>query len=114
MSTHIHGIGHDRPAPSVTTYVVIWALLMVLLALTVAAASIDFAKMHAEWLNFTVALTIAIIKAALVMVFFMHVKYGSRLIWVFAVAAFVWLGIMLVLTFSDYLFRGSLPGAGGI
>jgi cytochrome c oxidase subunit 4 len=59
-------------------------------------------------LNVIVALTIATFKAALVILFFMHVKYSSRLTWAVVVGSVFWLGILLVLTFSDYLTRARL------
>jgi cytochrome c oxidase subunit 4 len=66
-------------------------------------------------LNSLVALTIAVTKAVLVILFFMHVKYSTRLTKVVVVAGFFWLGIMLTITMSDYLFRalGSPIGVGG-
>jgi len=56
-------------------------------------------------LNTIVALTIAVTKATLVVLFFMHVRYSTRLTWVVVVASIFWLGILLALTFSDYLTR---------
>ena len=50
-----------------------------------------------------VAMVIASIKAALVVLYFMHVKYASRLTKVFVAAAFLWLAILFALTFADYL-----------
>ena len=58
--------------------------------------------------NTPVALTIACTKALLVVLFFMHVRYGTRLTWVVVSAGFFWLGILIVLTMSDYLSRGWL------
>jgi cytochrome c oxidase subunit 4 len=55
--------------------------------------------------NVAVALTIAVIKAALVALYFMHLRYSSRLTMVFAAAGIFWLGIMIALTLSDYLSR---------
>ena len=52
------------------------------------------------------ALTIAVVKMLLVILFFMHVRYSSRLTWIFVAAGFIWLLIMLDLTLSDYLTRG--------
>lgn len=82
-------------------YYVIFGLLMILTFLTVAVARIDLGG-H---LNDVVALTIAIIKAVLVVLYFMHVRYSSRLTWVFVAAGFFWLAIMIVLTLSDYMTR---------
>ena len=56
-------------------------------------------------LNTVAALTIAVFKAVLVMLFFMHVKYSTRLTWAVVVGSVFWLGILLVLTMSDYLTR---------
>lgn len=61
-------------------------------------------------LDIMVALTIAIVKAVLVVLFFMHVRYSSRLTWVFVGAGVAWLGHMLILTMSDYVTRGTVPG----
>jgi hypothetical protein len=47
----------------------------------------------------------------LVILFFMHVRHSSRLTWVFAAAAFLWLSLLLGLTMTDYLTRGDVPGA---
>src|SRR5215813_11719844 len=61
-------------------------------------------------LGVMVALTIAIAKALLVVLFFMHVRYSSRLTWIFVGAGIAWLGHILILTMSDYLTRGTVPG----
>ena len=61
-------------------------------------------------LGIIVALTIAMAKALLVVLFFMHVRYSSWLTWVFVGAGVAWLGHMLILTMSDYLTRGTVPG----
>lgn len=95
---------------SMKTYWIVFALLMILLFLTIAAAFINFGH-HS--INITIALAIAIAKAALVVLFFMHVKYASRMTQIFVIAAFLWLGILFVLTFSDYLSRGQLPVSDG-
>ena len=52
-------------------------------------------------LNVVIALTIAVIKATLVVLYFMHVRYSSRLIWVIFASALFWMGILFALTFSD-------------
>ena len=61
-------------------------------------------------LSATVALTIAIGKALLVVLFFMHVRYSSWLTWVFVGAGIAWMGHILILTMSDYLTRAMVPG----
>lgn len=84
-------------------YFAIFAALAVLTVLTWSVAKIDLGAM-----NGVVALTIAVIKATLVVLYFMHVRYSSRLTWVFVGAGFFWLAIMVALTLSDYTTRGWL------
>jgi len=52
-----------------------------------------------------IALMIAIAKTFLVMLFFMHVRYSGRLVWIYVGVGFFWLGILLALTMSDFLTR---------
>ena len=82
-------------------YVTIFLALMVGTTLTVMAAFYDFPGP----LNAVVALTIASIKATLVVLYFMHVRYSGRLIWLVIVAALLWLAILFAITFSDYWTR---------
>ena len=86
------------------TYFGVFAALMALLGATVVIAYIHLGK-----LNIIVALTIAVIKATLIILYFMHVRYSSRLLWVFVGAGFFWLMILFALSFSDFLTRGWLP-----
>jgi cytochrome c oxidase subunit 4 len=86
-----------HPTPRV--YYVVFAALLVLLVLTVIAPRITHTA------GFAIALAIATSKAALIMLFFMHVRYSSPLIRLVAVAGLFWLGIMLGLTISDYATR---------
>ncbi len=90
---------------SAKTYWVVFAALMVLLVLTVVIANLDLG----HTISLFSALTIAAIKAALVILFFMHVKFSSKLTWIFVGAGFVWFLIMVTLTFGDYISRGWLP-----
>ncbi|MGI9065471.1 MAG: cytochrome C oxidase subunit IV family protein [Pyrinomonadaceae bacterium] len=90
---------------SIKVYLIIFLALMVGTALTVWAGLQDFPGQ----LNVIVALTIAVIKATLVVLYFMHVRYGSRLLWVIVASALFWLGILFALTLSDYWTRGWLP-----
>jgi cytochrome c oxidase subunit 4 len=88
----------------VRVYVTIFLALLVGTGLTVAAAFYDF-----RWrFNTIIALTIATAKATLVVLYFMHVRYSIRLVWVIVAAALFWMGILFALTFSDYLTRGWL------
>lgn len=104
-----HSSSQDPHATvSLGAYLGVWVALMVLLAITVGAAFI-----HMGPLNLTVALLIAFVKTALVILVFMHVKVSSRLVKIFVVASFVWLGIMFVFTFADYTTRSQLPMSSG-
>lgn len=85
-------------------YFAVFAVLVVLTVLTWSIAKIDLGP-----LNAVVALTIAVIKATLVVLYFMHVRYSSKLTWVFVGAGFFWLAIMVALTMSDYATRSWLP-----
>jgi cytochrome c oxidase subunit 4 len=86
-------------------YIGIFLALMVGTALTVLAAFQDFPGP----LNVIVAMTIAVVKATLVILYFMHVRYSSRLIWLVIGSALFWLAIMFALTISDYWTRTWLP-----
>ena len=93
-----------------STYYTIFGMLMVLTALTVYAAF-----HHLGVFNFPVAIGIAITKATLVILFFMHAKYSSRLTQLFVGMSFFFLLIMFSLTLTDYLSRGlrTYPGGAG-
>ena len=97
--------GHISPKP---IYYAIFGSLMVLTAITVMVAFINLGS-----LNFPVALGIAILKATLVILFFMHVKYSSRLTKLICGTAFFFLIILFGLTLSDYLSRGWFVAPGG-
>jgi cytochrome c oxidase subunit 4 len=86
---------------SVRVYFGIFLALLVGTALTVLAAFVDF-----PWrFNTIVALTIATVKATLVVLYFMHVRYSPRLVWVIVASALFWMGILFAFTFSDYFTR---------
>lgn len=82
-------------------YYTIFGILMLCTYLTVQIALFDLGP-----LNVVAALAIAVFKATLVVLFFMHVKYNTRLTWVVVVAGVFWLVILLALTLGDYLTRG--------
>lgn len=118
MAAHppAHAAAHDPDAEvvhthhivPVSTYLGVFTALMVLLILTLVVAMYDLPGP----LNIIVAMTVAVIKALLVVLYFMHVRYSSRLVQVFAGAALFWLLIMFVITFGDYFTRGWLPMPG--
>lgn len=89
--------GHIIPA---STYYKTFVLLMLLMIATVVVAQFDLG-----WLNLPIAAGIAITKATLVVLFFMGVKYGTRLTWLWAAMGFLWLVIMAGIGI-DYLARG--------
>ncbi len=102
---------------SLRTNFVVFGALMLLLVLTVGAAYVDLEALHIGGLrlgglHFPAAMLIAGVKAALIILYFMHVRYSNRLTWVFSGAAFIWLGILLALSLSDYLSRGWLDIGG--
>jgi cytochrome c oxidase subunit 4 len=90
------------------SYVFIFMTLMVFTAITVFAAFVNLGAFNA-----TVALGIATFKATLVVLFFMHVKYSSRLTKVIVASGIFFLAILLLLTMVDYGARGfvGLPPA---
>jgi cytochrome c oxidase subunit 4 len=90
------------------TYIVVWVALMALMILTAGLSRINLG----EW-STVVAMAIAVIKALLVILFFMHVRYeDQKITWVVVAAGFFWLGILLALTMTDYVTRGYLGVAG--
>jgi cytochrome c oxidase subunit 4 len=94
--------GHVAPK---SLYYLIFAALMVGTILTVLVAKFDLGP-----LNNIVMLTVACAKALLVVLFFMHVRWSTRLTWVVAASGFVWLLILFGLTLSDYMTRGWVEG----
>lgn len=86
---------------SVRVYFAILMVLIVGTVITVAAGFVDFPGP----LNVIIALTIASIKATLVILYFMHLRYSARLVWVIFISALFWMGILFALTFSDYWTR---------
>ena len=93
---------HEHIVPP-RVYYTIFGILMLCTYLTVQIAFLDFGPF-----NIVAALVIAVFKATLVILFFMHVKYGTRLTWAVVVGSVFWLAILLALTFSDYLTRSWL------
>jgi len=91
----------------VRVYVTIFAALIVLTLVTVGVALIDLGRM-----NIVVALTIATGKALLVLLYFMHLRYSTRLPWLAVAGGFFWLAILILFSMSDVLSRGLLgfPG----
>ena len=102
MSKHLEmGEGHI----ALPGYLLVFGVLVVGTVLTyiVALTDLDYIFPGA---NTLVALAIAFTKMAFVMLFFMHVRWSPRLIWLAAVASFFWLAIMFSYMMQDYLTRG--------
>lgn len=87
-------------------YYSVFLALMVGTVLTVVVAKYDLGV-----LNNLMMLTIACVKALLVVLFFMHVRWSTRLTWVVAASGFFWLLIMFGLTMSDFMSRGWVAGS---
>ena len=90
-------------------YLRVFVALLVLTAATVGVAFFDLGGGRLHILNAVAAISIALAKATLVVLYFMHVRYSSRLTWVFVGAGIFWLLILIVLTMSDILTRHWLP-----
>ena len=93
---------------SIRTYLLVFVALLVLTAITVVVAFQDFGA----W-NDVVALAIAVLKATLVVLFFMHVYQSSRVTKIVVVSGLLWLALLIGLTLSDYLSRGLVTLATG-
>ena len=100
-----HGAGH---VVSLKVYFAIFAALMVLTDVTVGVAYVVLGAM-----NTFVALAVAVTKATLVILFFMHVKYSTKLTWLVVASGFFFLVIMIAFTLADFISRGWLgtPGS---
>jgi cytochrome c oxidase subunit IV len=88
----------------IRTYITVWAGLLILLGLTVGAAYIPLGPF-----NTITAISIAVTKAVIIGLYFMHLRYSPRLMWVFAGAGFFWLMILFALAMGDYATRSWLP-----
>jgi cytochrome c oxidase subunit 4 len=96
--THIDSVG---------TYVKVLVALLVATGVTTAVARVDLGSF-----SIVVALAIASVKMTLVALFFMHVRHSTKLTRLVVLAGLLWLGILLVLTMTDFATRGILgvPG----
>ena len=89
--------GHVTP---IRSYLLVYAGLIVLTAVTVGAAFLDFGQWH-----LAAGLGFGTVKALLVALIFMGVLYDKRLTWLVILASIYWLAILLALTLCDYLTR---------
>jgi cytochrome c oxidase subunit 4 len=104
VSVTEHHYSDHAPTHHVTP---LWQYLAVFFALAVGTVLTVWAsRVDLGWANTPIALFIATVKAVLVILFFMHVIHSTRLTWVVVIGSFLWLGVLFVLTFADYLTRG--------
>ena len=92
----------SAPNVSTRTYFRVFLGLWAFTALTVGAAYVDLGPLSAP-----VAMAIAVLKALLVLAFFMHLRASDRLVWLAAAAGFLWLGLLIGGTMVDVLTRGT-------
>lgn len=94
-------------------YYRVFAALFVLFILTVLVAFFDISHLTGwQPANLVIALIIAVIKAAVIVLYFMHVKFASRLTQLFAIAGLVWLTLLFAFAFADYFTRDWIPQSG--
>ncbi|MBM3263125.1 MAG: cytochrome C oxidase subunit IV family protein [candidate division Zixibacteria bacterium] len=108
MAEHSEHTQHSHHIATPGSYLAIFAALIALTALTVFVAFIDLGI-----INTAVALAIAVTKAVLVILFFMHLKFSPNQTKLAMVAGIFWLMIMLIITAFDYVGRGWQPDPGG-
>jgi len=92
-------------ATSVRTYFIV---LIILVVMTFVTVGVSFAPIAGGW-HIAIGLAIALVKASLVALFFMHVIRSERLTWIAIAMALFWLTLLFALTFTDYLTRGLVP-----
>jgi cytochrome c oxidase subunit IV len=92
---------------SATSYVLVFAGLIVLTVVTTAVAFVDLGAF-----SVVAALGIACCKMLLVALFFMHIRHSTKLTKLVVAGGLLWLMILLVLTMSDFVTRGmtNVPG----
>jgi cytochrome c oxidase subunit 4 len=95
----------DHALISPRNYMLVCAVLVLLTVLTL---TVSFIPLEGGW-HLAAGLSIGFVKASLVVLFFMNALHSSRLTWVVIAAACFWLGLLLVLTLSDYYSRESIP-----
>jgi len=98
---------HDEQHIGIPGYLGVFAILVVGTVVTYIVALRDLDSVLFHGANTLVALLIAFFKMSCVMLFFMHVRWSPRLVWLSAVGSFFWLAIMFAFTMQDYFTRGS-------
>ncbi len=90
------------------TYLLVFVALLALTGLTVGISRIEMSE---DW-HTIIGLSIATVKASLVILFFMHVLYSGKLTWVVALSGLLWLAILIAYTVTDYMTRTWNPTVG--
>ena len=96
--------GRALRGAAISTYFAVFGVLILLTGLTVAASYLPLGKAP-PWVHTLIAMAIAAAKAALVLLFFMHLWHSPRLTWLVAFGSLLWLAIMMVLIWADYWSR---------
>jgi cytochrome c oxidase subunit 4 len=102
MAAHSHTEEHH--ITSNKTYIIVWAALMVMTAITVYVSYINFGM-----LNIVIALVVASIKASIVALYFMHLKFEDSITWVFALFPLSLLALLIGMTITDTFTRTIVP-----
>lgn len=98
MSEHSHSEGNH--VTGYKTYFIVWVLLMILTATTVYVSYLDFGTF-----NIVIAMVVASIKASVVALFFMHLKFEDKITWLFAIFPLVLLFLLISMTILDTFTR---------
>ena len=91
---------HEHDLLPYSLYLKVWVALLILTGLTIWVSTIDLYKWHV----FT-AMLIATVKVSLVVLYFMHLRFENKLIWIMILAALITYAIFVGLTFADYYYR---------
>jgi len=102
----------NQHVDSAKAYIGVLAALLCLTVLTTLTAYIDLGAFSVGAFSVVAALTIAVCKAILVALFFMHLRYSNKLTKLVVAGGLMWLGILLVLTLADFTTRGWLGTPG--
>ncbi len=102
MTTHTHT--EDHHITSNKTYIIVWLALMVMTVVTVYISYINFGV-----LNIVIALVVASIKASIVALYFMHLKFEDSITWVFALFPLSLLALLIAMTMTDTFTRTIVP-----
>jgi cytochrome c oxidase subunit 4 len=102
MTTHTHT--EENHITGNKTYIIVWLALMILTAITVYVSYVNFGV-----LNIVIALTVASIKASIVALYFMHLKFEDSITWVFALFPLSLLALLIALTITDTFTRVVVP-----